>query len=189
MAVDFAGRTGYAYGMFGKAVRGRKTAAVAGSVLSGLLLAAASLLWYVRAHPPNPVPPAIRSQLTFPVLYPRLGEADASAWAYDVAAQTLTFAVRYQGKRMVFTEQPVPLTYRDDQAAYDRFIGSLKPFANFRVPLGDVSMVNFVTEVSYKPAGKSALLRTNETLLVAHPDEEYSEQAWQVLLGSLHSYR
>ena len=133
----------------------------------------------------SPVPPTILTQVDFKVIYPKSYDIDTTSWKYIKDEETLSFTVEYGDNSIVFTEQAVPLAYIDDAAAYDRFIGSLKPYINFKVPLGNVSLVSFVTAGDYKPEGKSGILKSNGTLVIAKPQKDLTDKQWQNLFNSL----
>ncbi len=136
-------------------------------------------------HTPSPVPATVKSQLNFPVIYPKGYQIDKNSWNYINTEQTLSFSIPNNGNKLVFTEQKVPLSYADDAAAYDRFVGSLKPYINFKVPLGSVSLVAFVTAGDFRPQGRTGILKTKDTLLTAHPDNMMTDQQWLELFKSL----
>ncbi len=145
-------------------------------------------LWQVLHNDPlyvSPVPKSVSSQLDFTVIYPKGREVEDDSWKYIKAEETLSYTVNNDGNPIVFTLQKVPLAYADDAAAYDRFIGSLKPYINFKVSLGSVSIVNFISAGDFKPEGKSGILKSNGTLLIAHPEKDLTDNQWQSLFKSL----
>ena len=150
-------------------------------VLSGML---GALIWRLR-QTKSPVPLNIKSQVHFTIIYPKNYEIDKTSWKYLSSELTLSFAVANNGNPIVFTEQAIPLVYKDDAASYDRFIGSLKPGVNFKVPLGNVSLVGFVTAGDYSPEGRSGVLKAKGTLLIAHPGQQISDTEWYNLFNSL----
>ena len=133
----------------------------------------------------SPVPANIKSQLSFPVLYPKNDTVNSSSWKYLSDEKDLTFTVKHGDFTVVFTEQEVPLAYQNDQAAYDRFIGTLRPSATFNTPLGSVSLASFVTAGDFQYEGKSAILKSHNTLLIAHPSRALSDDEWRSLFDSL----
>ena len=142
-----------------------------------LVIIVAVFLWY-NLRPVSRVPEAVQSRTPFPILVPRDEKIVLSEWRYSASEKNLTFVATVQGKKVVFTQQAAPLSYRDDRAAYDRFIGTLKPTANFQSPLGQVSIFRLVEEESYSPGGDSAILLSSGTLLIAHPEKAISEDNW-----------
>src|SRR4051794_36561730 len=95
--------------------------------LAGAVVIAVATLALLLNKRPDPVPAAIKDQLNFHAVYPQELAASPASWKYSRSDQILTFSVKGPGFLAVFTEQPTPLAYRDDRAAYDRFIGSLRP--------------------------------------------------------------
>ncbi len=153
-----------------------------------VILGTALGLWMVlHKDPPyvSPVPVSVSSQLDFVVIYPKGRDIKEDSWEYITAEETLSYTVNIGDNPVVFTLQKVPLVYADDAAAYDRFIGSLKPSINFKVPLGTVSIVNFISAGDFKPEGKSGILKSNGTLLIAHPEKDLTDNQWQNLFKSL----
>lgn len=139
--------------------------------------------YFSRVH--SPVPKRVKSQINFTVLYPKGYPITENSWSYLASEATLSFTLPNNGNPIIFTEQAVPLAYKDDAAAYDRFIGSLKPGINFKVPLGTASLVGFVTAGDYSPQGRSAVLNSHGTLLIAHPEQMLGDTDWYSLLNSL----
>ena len=144
--------------------------------------------WYFL-HPKPRAPKAIKAQTSFAILLPTDPKITLSKWHYKASEKTLSFSAKVKGKEVIFTEQAAPLAYRDDQAAYDRFVGTLRPFANFKSPLGTVSVFHLIEEGNYKPSGDSAMLLANGTLLVAHPPEPITEDDWLTLFDTIRAER
>jgi len=136
---------------------------------------------------PSPVPAAIKKQIEFSIIYPdpRQYSNKPNQWSYDNKDSAVQFTVSKDKYNVVFTEEEVPLAYQNDVAAYNRFVGSLKPSANFNVPLGTASITNFVTAGDYEVVGKTGILNTHGTLLLAHPDTELTDDQWRSLFESL----
>jgi hypothetical protein len=136
---------------------------------------------------PSPVPKSVRSQAGFAIIYPdpRSYATTPSAWRYTTSNSTVQFTVTKDGGSIAFTEEETPLAYQNDAAAYNRFIGGLRPSANFNVPLGTVSIANFVTAGDYQIVGKTGILNTQGTLVLAHPDTSLSDDQWRALFQSL----
>lgn len=138
--------------------------------------------------PPSLVPPYVRTQASlahFSIIYPSDFSIDASSWKYLPDQKSVQFKATKNGTGVVFTEEATPLAYQNDVASYNRFIGSLRPRANFDVPLGTVSISNFVTQGDYQVVGETGILNTNGTLLLAHPDKNVSDDDWRALFESL----
>jgi hypothetical protein len=143
------------------------------------------LFFWVRSLGPSPVPNSIKQQVNFKVIYPKNTPIDSSSWKYTDVSHSLAFNAKIDNISVIFTEQKTPLAYQDDRAAYDRFIGSLRPFANFNTPLGTVSLAHFVTSGDYSPIGQTAILNTHDTLLLAHPDKDLTDDQWQRLFKTI----
>jgi hypothetical protein len=151
-----------------------------------LIAVVTGLTIWLWPAPPSPVPSDIKSQLNFPVLYPKKFTVDNSSWKYNNDSKILTFTIKSGNYSVVLTEQKVPLEYRDDLAAYNRFIGSLRPISNFNSSLGTVSLVNFVTSGDYQPiTGGAGILKTKDTLLIVHPSHSLSNDEWQALFNAM----
>ncbi len=137
-------------------------------------------------QPASPMPQYIRDQVKFTLIYPSGYTISPTSWQYLSQDQAVEFTVHKDGRDVVFTEEATPLAYQDDAAAYNRFIGNLRPRANFNVPLGTVSIANFVTAGDYQVVGESGILNTHGTLLVAHPQaKQPTDDEWRALFESL----
>jgi hypothetical protein len=137
-------------------------------------------------NPPSPVPSNIKSQVSFKIFYPS-GDyvIDATTWKYLPGTKTLNFMAKEGDSSVVFTEQETPLAYANDQAAYQRFIGGLKPSATFDSPQGSVSITGFVTSDSFQNVGKTAILNAQGTLVLVHPSVDLTDDQWKALFQSL----
>ena len=131
------------------------------------LIALAIILWWLFHPVYDPVPANIRHQVSFAVLYPNGNGISLDDWQYSNNQQILNFTAKDSNSSINFTEQETPLAYLNDIGAYDRFIGSLKPLANFNTKLGTVSLTTFVFAGDYQPYGTTAILNAQGTLLVS----------------------
>lgn len=159
-----------------------------GPVLCGAVVAVLTLIafgWVLFRPMQSPVPAHIKQQVGFSILYPAGSPIDPTSWRYLPSQSTISFTAHKDGFSVIFTEQEVPLAFQDDTAAYDRFIGSLHPFANFQTNLGNVSLIDFVTATDFQPAGQAGILNAKGTLLLVHPDRELSEDEWRDLFRSI----
>ncbi|HXR50370.1 MAG TPA: hypothetical protein VN778_05080 [Verrucomicrobiae bacterium] len=136
---------------------------------------------------PSPVPSHIQQQAGFVIIYPdpRSYSYKNAGWNYTLKDGSVSFTVKKDGYSVAFNEQQTPLEYQNDVASYNRFIGSLRPSANFNVPLGTVSITNFVTAGDYQVVGKTGILNSQNTLLLAHPDTDLTDNQWRDLFESL----
>lgn len=151
------------------------------------LVVAVSITLLIKFWPqgPSPVPPSIITQANFSVIYPKGYSIDPQSWRYVSGEKSVQFSATKDKYAVVFTEQKTPLEYQDDTAAYNRFIGSLRPRANFDVPLGTVSIANFVTKGDYQVVGETGILNAKGTFVLAHPDTQISDDQWRNLFESL----
>ena len=134
---------------------------------------------------PDPVPTIIKRQAGFSIIWPAGYQIDANTWKYLDTEKSVQFSAKKDGITTVFTEEATPLAYQNDVAAYNRFIGSLRPRANFDVPLGTVSISNFVTQGDYQVVGETGILNAKGTLVLAHPDTQLTDDQWRSLFESL----
>src|SRR5579862_750287 len=144
-----------------------------------ILIGAALLIFWLWPGPPNPVPKNIKDAASFSIIYPANYSKKTSDWQYRTSDASVYYKVIPADYSVVITEEKVPLAYQDDQAAYDQFIGTLRPTATFNSSLGSVSIVNFVTAGDYQNVGLSAILKTKDTLMIAHPSRDLSDDEWR----------
>lgn len=155
------------------------------------VLSAVAILVFVVAYTTGMLPgsdprsPAnIRQSTDITLLVPSDTDITLSNWRSNDEA--VTYTAKVSGRSVVVTLQKVPLQYKDDAAAYERFVGSLKPFAVFKVPLGSVALINLVEESSFAPNGQSAVLNAEGTLLVARPEGgTMNQDDWTTLFESM----
>ena len=154
--------------------------------VTALILIALAGVYLVAHHNPSPVPADIRSQVSFKIFYPAGGYViDPTTWKYLPGTKTLNFVAKEGNSSVVFTEQETPLAFANDQAAYQRFIGGLKPSATFDSPQGSVSITGFVTAGDFQNVGRTAILNAQGTLVLAHPSGNFSDDQWRSLFQSL----
>jgi hypothetical protein len=163
----------------------KKVAIVTIVIVFMLTICAFLLKWQIDKTSASPVPKSINSRLDFKVIYPHAFQIKTDSWSYLESEKTLAFTVQDNKVDITFTQQKTPLAYQDDETAYNRFIGTLRPLANFKVPLGDVSIVSFVEQGSYNPVGRTGILNAQGTMLLVHPEKEISEDDWLRLFRSL----
>jgi hypothetical protein len=157
---------------------------VASLGLGLLVIGIATYLWLTLSAA-SPVPPDIHRQLDFKVLYPASSSAKAGSWNYSQDVRLLSFTVEEDGYTASITEQRTPLEYQDDPAAYNRFIGGLRPSATFKARLGEVSITRFVTEGKFEDVGETGILNAQGTLMQIHPSRELNDNEWRQLTSSL----
>lgn len=134
---------------------------------------------------PSPVPLNIRTQAMFSIIYPSGYNIEGKSWKYNGSQKSVEFVAQKDNYSVTFTEEKTPLEYQNDLAAYNRFIGSLRPRANFDVPFGAVSISNFVTAGDYQVVGETGILNTKGTLILAHPNMQITDDQWRGLFESL----
>jgi hypothetical protein len=143
------------------------------------------LVVWLWPRPSSPVPANIKHQINFRVIYPKKYPIDTNSWKYLSSEKTLSFNAVINNNSVTITEQKAPLAYQNDKAAYNRFIGSLRPSANFDSPLGSVALTNFVTASDYQTVGATGILNAKGTMLLAHPTNNISEDDWRNLFNSM----
>lgn len=149
------------------------------------IIVTALLVTHFWPQPPSPVPAYMKEQANFAIIYPKGLTVDPKSWNYLRDEKSVQFTVKKGSANVVLTEQKTPLAYQTDVAAYNRFIGGLRPRANFDVPLGTVSITNFVTSGDYQVVGETGILNAKGTMLLAHPDRQMSDDDWQSFFQEL----
>jgi hypothetical protein len=138
---------------------------------------------------PNPVPEDIKGKVDFKVITPRGGgtSIDSQSWGYSDQQKSLSFTLKTNSYTAIVTEEKVPLEFKNDQASYNRFIGTLRPKLNFDSALGSVSVANFVSASggNFQPEGVSGILKTRGTLVIVHPNRNLTDDEWEKLFASL----
>lgn len=160
-----------------------KRALIMAVVLLIILAGAAGYKLLVKA--PNPVPPGVSAKANFSIVYPTPSTINSESWTYSDKQKTVNFISNQPGFTVTFTEQEVPLAYQNDESAYGRFIGGLRPTINFNSKLGSVSVTNFVTAANYQPAGETAVLKTQDCLVLVHPSRNLTDDEWRSVFNSL----
>ncbi|HXH27155.1 MAG TPA: hypothetical protein VNG90_04620 [Candidatus Acidoferrum sp.] len=150
--------------------------------MSLIILVAFGLL---LLHPGSRIPKGIKQQVSFTILYPIDRAISLDNWKYLSSQHGLSFIAHDDNFSVTFTEQAVPLAFQNDMAAYNRFIGGLRPSANFKTSLGTVSLVTFVTAHDFQVAGQAGILNADGTLLLAHPDRTLSDDEWRSVFDAL----
>jgi len=149
--------------------------------------AAVALTLSVKAltAPPSPLPDSIKQEINFKFIYPRGFDFTNAGWKYDSNNEMLSFKVSKHGMNTVISEQKTALAYQDDTAAYNRFIGGLRPKLTFNSPLGTVAIVNFVTAAKFEIEGETAILNSQGTFLTAHPSQTFTDDDWRGLFSAM----
>ncbi|GAC1502183.1 MAG: hypothetical protein NVS1B10_06860 [Candidatus Saccharimonadales bacterium] len=154
-------------------------------VFTILLIGLLSIHWLISKRQASAVPMDVKKQAGFSILYPKNYTIDLNSWHYSKKENALTFAVNKDKSKLLFTEQKTPLAFQDDQAAYERFVGSLKPFANFKTNIGTVSLTRFISAGDFQQQGQTALLNSKGTFVLVHPSGDLDDQAWRDLFSSI----
>lgn len=155
---------------------------VAGTVL---LLGSGSAFLYLKLGHANPLPANIKPKVSYKVVFPAdTSQIDASTYNYQEDKQILSFAVHTGQNSVIFTEQPAPQNLGSDTQAYYPALG-VHPYAQFKTGLGQVALAKFWQSGNLKPAGQSAIMAARGTLLIAHADNELTNQQWKNLFDSM----
>lgn len=150
-----------------------------------LTLAATATIFYLSQWSHNPLPPEVKRQLGYRVLYPsKTSRIDPASYDYQTDKKTLTFSVNMENQRVVFTEQPAPDNLGQDGQVYYPALG-IHPYAQFKTKLGTVALTKFWQSGSLKPVGQSGILASNGTVLIAHSEESLTNAEWKDLFDSL----
>lgn len=153
-----------------------------------LVVLIAGLGWRY-AHPKSRIPQDIRAQTPFTIIVPSDTDVTLKDWRYSTVEKNLSYTAYVNDEKVVVTQQKAPLAYRDDKATYDRFVGTLRPVANFQSPLGTVSIFHLFEEGTYVPQGDSAVLLASDTLLIAHPTKAMTDDDWAALFRTVRAER
>jgi hypothetical protein len=140
---------------------------------------------YANKTNANPLPDNLKNQISFKIIYPEnTGHIDESSFLYKTESKVLSFSVKKEDKKIVFTEQTAPENVGDGNQVSFQAIG-LHPYANFQSKLGPVALAKFWESKNLDPYGQSAFLVSNGTLLNAHSDKDLTNAEWKDLINSL----
>jgi hypothetical protein len=154
-------------------------------LLAGILIITAIIAIYFLNRSNNPLPANIKQQINYKVVYPTSGTGKlTNNYSYEPQSQTLTFSANSNGNKIVFAEQPAPPSLGAGSQIYFPAIG-LHPYAQFQSRLGPVALVKFYQSGSLKPAGESAVLASNGTLVIAHSAKNLTNEQWKSLITTL----
>lgn len=160
---------------------------LASSILFALS-SAGSLALYFKNKNNNPLPSAIKNQLSFKALYPpsasSLIKIDSASYNYQASDKVLTFTVNYAGSDVIFSQQPAPDSLGSGKDVYYQVLG-IHPYAQFKTNLGLVALTKFFKTGDLKPSGQSGVLATEGTLLTANTTGNLTNEQWKDLFNSL----
>jgi hypothetical protein len=133
----------------------------------------------------NPLPPAIKSRISYRFVYPaKTNSISQVSYKYQADQSVLTFSSHAEGTKVVFIEQPAPASLGAGNQIYFPAIG-IHPYAQFQSKLGPVALTKFYKPNTLDPAGQTGILAAHGTLVIAHPDKDLSNDQWKNLFNSL----
>ena len=159
----------------------------------GLLLGAGLLVslyvLFVRQNTSNPLPPAIKKQVSFVVFYPRPDPTitiDTKSFKYDSQAKLMSYVMTYANTPITIAEQATPQNFIDIPQAYDKLIESLSEYGSFQSYYDKVSL----TRPKELNGNQSAVMNSKGTLVFAQPTKgELSEDQWKKLFNGFEIIR
>lgn len=150
-----------------------------------LIIIVASLFAVRSLSNKNPLPASIKNKVSYRLIYPsQASKTDQTSYKYLADNKILTFKVNQDGKTVVFTEQAAPASIGQDTQAYYPALG-IHPYAQFGTKLGQVALTKFYQSGSLEPAGQSAILASNGTLLIANSQKDLTNAQWKDLFENL----
>ncbi len=153
--------------------------------LASLIVAIAIVGLFASRTSGNPLPPKIKSQVSYKVIYPaKTSQITPTSYDYQADQKTLTFSIMDSGNSIVFTEQPAPESLGSGSQVYYPALG-LHPYAQFQTKLGPVALVKFWDSGTLAPAGESGVLASGGTLLIAHSSKLLTNAQWKDLFETL----
>jgi hypothetical protein len=156
-------------------------AAVFMALIAGLII----IFFFSKSAGGDPIPPAIKSQLSYRAIYPNgYGQIQSNSYKYQPSNKTLSYKLHVYDSGIVFTEQPAPESLGKNGQPYYPAIG-LHPYAQFQTELGPVALTKFYQSGSLQPVGQSAVLASGGTLLIANSQKSLTNQQWKNLFNSL----
>lgn len=157
-------------------------------IAAGAVILIGGILMVVRQvnDGPSPLPASIKDRVGFKAAYPpkHVASIDASTYKYQPDQKVLTFTSRFDGADITFSEQPAPPSLGSGTQVYYPALG-IHPYAQFNTRLGPVALTKFWQSGSLKPAGQAAVLASDGTLIIAHSDQDLTNQQWQDLFDNL----
>ncbi len=161
-----------------------------GIVLCVVILAAIGFVTWLKISDNNPLPPNIKNQVSFKVVYPpaHLAPIDSASYDYQARRSVLHFTASFAGSNIIFSEQPAPDNLGSDTAVYYPALG-IHPYAQFKTGQGIVALTKFWQAGNLQPYGQAAVMVSKGTLLIAHSDKPLTNQQWKSLFDSLKTAR
>jgi hypothetical protein len=130
------------------------------------------------------IPIAIKSQISFPILYPSsnsIMNIKASSIKYNAPNQQLTFVANYGGGTVSFSEQSTPSSFVDVPAVYTSLVSKLNEYDSFDSVNGSVYMLH----PKELMGSQSAVMNTKGTLLFARPSFNITVSRWKEIFNNL----
>ena len=152
------------------------------------VLAALATLFYFWRTAPNPTPDDIKKQLNFKVIYPSTAAGysiDQASWNYQSQSQLLTFKAINNKTSIIMSEQKTPAAFADNSSAYNQMIVSIRPYLQFNSSLGNIAVTKFWIQGNFSKVGQTAVLNSHGTFFLAHPNQDLTDDQWQLYLNSL----
>lgn len=128
-----------------------------------------------------PVPPAIKRQLSFPVLYasgPNFS-ADRKSFQYDGNLKILTFRIKLFSTAATVTEQATPSQFSDFPDLYGKLVEHLGQYDQFD------SLNGQVTLTKPKDGHEAGVINTKGTLMFTRADADVSNDQWRQYYNQL----
>jgi hypothetical protein len=151
-------------------------------VASVLLAVIVALSWH-HLHPQTlTAAQTLKKQASFPVYYPTSNQQDVSV--DDATAKiammggdkVLNFIVSIGQKKVTISEQSYP-----DALIYDKLTSTFANQSEINTSFGKVT----VGRPKDAPESQAAVVKTGDTLIFAKPDQDLSNQEWQLVFNAL----
>lgn len=148
---------------------------------------ALAVIFFLLAGSTNPLPAAIKQQLSYPVIYPTASRQiiiDKSSYHYQSDQKILTYIVSYNGTKVVLSVQSAAGNSQDASLVYYQSLG-LRPVGQIQTKLGLAVLVNFYATDNFASVGQDAILAKSGTLTIAHPEKNLTFEAWKDFINNL----
>jgi hypothetical protein len=153
-----------------------------------IILIAGFVLLNISKSSAHQIPKAIKSQLSFPVLFLNkpvgalsLVEGSIKYSDQPGGSKVFSYIVSANGNRITISEQAYP-----EILIYDKLANSINPYSEVGTLYGKVSLGR-----PKNSGGKQAavLKYADSTLIFAQPSKDLSDDKWQQLFNSLNSVK
>jgi hypothetical protein len=151
-----------------------------------LILIITGGIFFIGHSTKSPLPKDINDQVNFKVIYPssHAAQIQPSSYNYHQQQKVLNFKVNYAGSPIVFSQQPAPRNIGLDTQSYLPALG-IHPYAQFDTALGQVALTKFYQSGNLKLFSQSAVLVSQDTLLIATSSKSLTNEQWKSLFDSL----